>query len=64
MFLVPLCKVQCYFKVGQYTEHFDVSEDEMVSDDPRFRFIQAEVTRWDYKKKVTEGLACFTSLFP
>ncbi|RCN49347.1 hypothetical protein ANCCAN_04598 [Ancylostoma caninum] len=38
--------------VGQYTEQFDVSEDEMASDDPRFRFVQAEVSGWDCKKKV------------
>ncbi|PIO74069.1 hypothetical protein TELCIR_03928 [Teladorsagia circumcincta] len=38
--------------VGQYTEQFEVNEDEVVSEDPRFLFIQAEVVRWDYKKKV------------
>ncbi|KAK5966274.1 Pyridine nucleotide-disufhide oxidoreductase [Trichostrongylus colubriformis] len=37
--------------VGQYTEQFEVNEDEMVSDDPRFVFIQAEVVRWNYKSK-------------
>ncbi|KHJ84909.1 pyridine nucleotide-disulfide oxidoreductase, partial [Oesophagostomum dentatum] len=39
------------FKVGQFTEQFDVNEDEIVSDDPRLIFIQAEVNGWDYKKK-------------
>ncbi|VDO38616.1 unnamed protein product [Haemonchus placei] len=37
--------------VGQYTEQFDVNEDEMVSDDPRLLFIQAEVVGWNYKTK-------------
>ncbi|KIH42788.1 hypothetical protein ANCDUO_27223 [Ancylostoma duodenale] len=44
--------VRHWAMVGQYTEQFDVSEDEMASDDPRFRFVQAEVSGWDYKKKV------------
>ncbi|EYC16793.1 hypothetical protein Y032_0032g2497 [Ancylostoma ceylanicum] len=43
--------VRHWAMVGQYTEQFDVSEDEMASDDPRFRFVQAEVSGWDYKKK-------------
>nr|CDJ97708.1 FAD-dependent pyridine nucleotide-disulphide oxidoreductase domain containing protein [Haemonchus contortus] len=37
--------------VGQYTEQFDVNEDDMVSDDPRLLFIQAEVVGWNYKTK-------------
>ncbi|VDM80329.1 unnamed protein product [Strongylus vulgaris] len=38
-------------QVGQFAEQFDVSEDELISDDPRFSFIEAEITNWNYRKK-------------
>ncbi|CAJ0605357.1 unnamed protein product [Cylicocyclus nassatus] len=43
--------VHNWTKVGQYTEQFDVSEDETVSDDPRLSHIQAEVVGWSHEKK-------------
>ncbi|VDK61374.1 unnamed protein product [Cylicostephanus goldi] len=43
--------VHNWTKVGQYTEQFDVSEDETVSDDPRLSHIQAEVVGWNHEKK-------------
>ncbi|KAK6738164.1 hypothetical protein RB195_020336 [Necator americanus] len=43
--------VRQWRRIGHFTERFDVCEDETVSDDPRFSFIQADVSGWNYKKK-------------
>ncbi|VDP41157.1 unnamed protein product [Heligmosomoides polygyrus] len=38
-------------RIGQFTEQFDVNLEDVVSDDPRFLFIQATVVQWRPESK-------------